>query len=1013
MKQFQAFRLDAVNHRLWRGDERVPLAPKAFDLLRYLVQHADRLVTQEEILDALWPDVHVNPEVVKKYVLEVRKALGDRSDMPTFIETFPRRGYQFVAPVTETSGMSTVTAHAAVTMVGRDAEQARLKACLDEALRSLRQVVFVTGEAGVGKTTLVDAFLRRAAGRASLRFMRGQCVEGFGGRESYYPVLEALGGLLREADRNAVVQALVRYAPTWLVQFPSLVKSDTREALYRETLGTTRERMVREICEALEHLTIDDPLVIVLEDLHWADVSTLDVLSTLARRRGPAKLLLLGTLRPADVVAAENPLNILKQDLLIHRLCAELPLEQLEVSEIGEYLVAEFPGADFPSGLDGVLHRHSGGNPLFVTTIVRDLVEKGVIAQASGRWNLSRLLADIEPTVPPTLQQMLEAEFARLGAAEQRVLSQASVAGDRFSVWALATEPDLTSDEVEDACERLAEGRQFLRAAGFAELNNGAVSAHYEFRHALVRQAVYRRLTDVSRSRLHRLLAARMSPLCSPGQQDLAAELALHFEEGRQYDLATEHLILAAENTAARFAYRDSIQVLQHALALVPRLAVERRAEVEIQLLERIGDAHYWLGAMSDSTAAYEAAADRATRAGLISARIKALSALVRPLGLIDPDRGIAAIEEAAALSAGSGDPLLRGRTELLAAGSRLLYDRWREEDWAICESAQETLHQLDPAGLPEFHRMIFAQLQVLQGHYEEALASLETGIPKTNEPVALMVHLFAISGKTVALLLSGRLGELMGIVRSGRATAEKNGNDPWLFDYREAWLRTLVFDFEGARRVCDAVAARATPYLRRQPEAIARFAIGYAELERGRHEQAARSFEEVLDPVVTAKFFLHWYWRMNAQLGLSNVWLAAGDLGRARPAADRFLESARQTSEPNLQALGWDVQARVAMAEKDRKGAEEAIERGLAVVKRFPIPMAAWRLYATRAELHRRAKKEKAAEADRRRTETILLSLADSFESDEPLRRSFLAAGPVQRIVRRRIPGRRVREKR
>jgi len=92
MKQFHAFRLDTVNHCLWRGEERVSLAPKAFDVLRYLVEHADRLVTQEEMLNALWPETYVNPEVIKKYVLGIRKALGDPRDKPEFIETFPRRG---------------------------------------------------------------------------------------------------------------------------------------------------------------------------------------------------------------------------------------------------------------------------------------------------------------------------------------------------------------------------------------------------------------------------------------------------------------------------------------------------------------------------------------------------------------------------------------------------------------------------------------------------------------------------------------------------------------------------------------------------------------------------------------------------------------------------------------------------------------------------------------------------------------------------------------------------------
>ena len=103
MKQFHSFRLDIVNHCLWRGEDRVLLTPKAFDVLRYLVEHSDRLVTQDEILEALWPETYVNPEVIKKYILGIRKALGDHHNKPEFIETFPRRGYQFVASISEVS----------------------------------------------------------------------------------------------------------------------------------------------------------------------------------------------------------------------------------------------------------------------------------------------------------------------------------------------------------------------------------------------------------------------------------------------------------------------------------------------------------------------------------------------------------------------------------------------------------------------------------------------------------------------------------------------------------------------------------------------------------------------------------------------------------------------------------------------------------------------------------------------------------------------------------------------
>ncbi|MGH3055346.1 MAG: hypothetical protein ACRDL7_10260, partial [Gaiellaceae bacterium] len=234
------------------------------------------------------------------------------------------------------------------------------------------------------------------------------------------------------------------------------------------------------------------------------------------------------------------------------------------------------------------------------------------------------------------------------------------------------------------------------------------------------------------------------------------------------------------------------------------------------------------------------------------------------------------------------------------------------------------------------------------------------------------------------------------------REIAEANGNEPWLFVVREAWLRTAVLDFTGARELCEGMAARNTAAFSVGPsQSIGGIAGGYTALEQGKHDEASRCFAQVLDSEKTPKFFLHWYWRMSAQLGLSNVWLASGSLHKARLAADGFLQSALATAEPNLQALAWEVGARVAMAEKDWKGAEERIEKGLAVVQRFEIPTTAWRLHATRSDLFRHLKDEAAAETHRARAEAIVLALANSFAPDDPLRHAFLGAAPVRRLQR------------
>jgi DNA-binding winged helix-turn-helix (wHTH) protein len=174
---------------LWRSgdhgaDEQVTLTPKAFDILRYLVENAGRLVTHNELLEALWPDVHVQPEVLKGQILSIRSALGDKVQKPQFIETLRGRDYRFIAPVRDHHGATPAKRRPEYdhqVLVGRTQSLAELNAFLSEALAGQPRLAFVVGEAGIGKTTLVDEFVARAAADHDLLASRGQCVEGYGG----------------------------------------------------------------------------------------------------------------------------------------------------------------------------------------------------------------------------------------------------------------------------------------------------------------------------------------------------------------------------------------------------------------------------------------------------------------------------------------------------------------------------------------------------------------------------------------------------------------------------------------------------------------------------------------------------------------------------------------------------------------------------------------------------------------------------------------------------------------
>jgi tetratricopeptide (TPR) repeat protein len=611
----------------------VSLTPKPFAVLRHLVEHPGRLVTHDELMAAVWPDTFVQPEVLRRYILEIRRALHDDAETPAFIETLPKRGYRFIAPLTDDAAADRdVLTNPTPRLLGRATAMADLDRCLASAAAGRRQLVFVVGEPGIGKTSLADTFERSAVRNPTVRVARGQSVEGFGGQEAYYPIFEALTQLVRSDARSLLINTLATHAPTWLVQFPQLIQAEQRATFERQTFGATRERMVRELCEALEAITKSLTLVLILEDLHWSDHSTLDFISVIARRRERARLLVLGTFRAADLILTESPLKRLRQDLLQHRLSSEVTLERFQESDVAEYLATEFAGSDLAHELATVIHRQSDGNPLFMTAMLDHLIRQGVLTQTNGRWTITIPLDQIDPGVPETLKQMLELQLQHASARERQLLRCASVVGHHFTAWSVATMLGCDSSQIEDELSELAERQQFLKSAGTRELPNGIGTSEFEFRHVLYREVLYRSLHPSPLANLHQRLADGLEGLHAPVEPEKAAKIAFHFEEGRDYERATRYLMLAAHNATRRYAHREAIAVLDHARDLLPRLATERHQAFELQILERIGNAYYALGDMVRSAEHYRAMATLSAQAGLLADQADALIRWVHPV---------------------------------------------------------------------------------------------------------------------------------------------------------------------------------------------------------------------------------------------------------------------------------------------------------------------------------------------------------------------------------------------
>jgi len=519
-KVFPPFRLDSINQCLWRSgeagqDERILLTPKAFAVLCYLVDHAGRLITQDELLDAVWPDTFVQPEVLKYQIADIRSILGDCPKKPLFIETLPRRGYRFVAKVWDDDRSESPAAVGTErgSFVGRAPELEELRTCLKKASRGERQIVFITGEPGIGKTALVDEFQRQAAEQPSLRIAHGQCVEGYGGTEAYYPILEAMGQLCRGPEGHRSVQILAAHAPTWLVQFPSLVNPEQRQSLQQEILGATRDRMVREILDALDTLNLEAPLLLVFEDLQWVDPSTAGFIAAFARQRTAGKTMVIITSRRLDTESAEHPLRRVKQELLPHRLGEEIALEPLSKAEMAEYLGRE-SGQSVPESFAELIYRRSEGNPLFMIAALEHMTEHGSIAREGGRLLLKVPLQEIDLGVPETLRQMIEAQIEDLTTEEQRVLEAASVAGVRFSPDLVAAALQRDRASVEETLDELSRRSRIVRAAAAQQLDGDGISQTFEFVHALYIAVFYNRLTPARRaSILRRIEESASQPL--------------------------------------------------------------------------------------------------------------------------------------------------------------------------------------------------------------------------------------------------------------------------------------------------------------------------------------------------------------------------------------------------------------------------------------------------------------------------------------------------------------------
>ena len=637
---FGPYRLDRI---LRRGDQTVELTPKAIGVLRTLIARPGDLVTKDELLAAVWPGLVVTDAALTVCVAEIRKALGDDARNARFITTVHRRGYRFVATV-RTAGDSdfrSPTTHAAAStpfsfdddndtdaLVGRAGEKAALRRALDLANRGIRQMIFVSGEPGIGKTAIVEAFQGELRRSGVVWIARGQCIEHHGAAEAYMPLLDSLNRLC-QGTRGAELQKLfLQHAPLWLSQMPGLLEEAELESLASRLLQVTRERMLRELTDLVESVADKELFVLCLEDLQWSDSATLDWLAFVARRRDSARLLVIATYRKAAMQGAAPALASLTRELKLHHLCTELTPGPLTVAAVNQYLArrcCHVPCVATRSGtasmmsesglsLARLIQIRTGGNPLFMTHLLDDLFARGVLHEYPD-GQLRTLTEGDLAGLPSGLKQMIAEQFETFSTKERDLLETASVAGASFSAATIAAGLALDVDRAETLCADVARSTKLLCANGLAEWPDGTIASRYEFVHQIYRESAYE-LTPPGRAvEIHRRIGAREWRAYGPRALEIAAALALHHERGHEYLAASKFCLLAAENATQRGAYAEAVTQLHHGITLIesaPASDVSARLAQELALRLAVGPTLISMcgSATEDVAVCYERAAE-------------------------------------------------------------------------------------------------------------------------------------------------------------------------------------------------------------------------------------------------------------------------------------------------------------------------------------------------------------------------------------------------------------------
>jgi DNA-binding winged helix-turn-helix (wHTH) protein/tetratricopeptide (TPR) repeat protein len=582
--RFRNVEVDLSTQEIERDGEPIHTERQVFAVLEYLITHRHRVVPKIELLDEIWQSRFVSESALTSRIKSARQACGDNGRDQAVIRTVHGTGYRFVADITADDAPPSVTPVRSVAssgLIGRDGELAEVDEAADRSALGHRTAVFVTGPAGIGKSAFVAAATERICDASGWHLLRGQTLRPRGAVEPYFPILDALARAARAGD-DAVAEALDRVAPMWLAQLPALTAGVPGEQLERRLLGANPDRMVREGAELIEELARSGPVALVLEDLHWADECTLDVIDLLLQRSEPCRLIVLGSARNERAPVL---------DLIRYRSGArqatQIELGELGADEVDRLVIESFDGADVADQVLDIVRRRSDGIPLFALEIVRGWRRLGHLAVEGHEVRCSVSSDELESHLPDNLRALVEHDLARLDGRTTELLEMAAVVGFRFDAASVAASLGEPVDAVDVELTAMARQLHQIVAVGGSMWPDGTASTRFEFSHDLFRQVLHDRVPAHAAVRSHGAVGRALEAGFAGRLNEIAGLLAVHFVAAGDHVRAVEYLRMLGEISARKNAFVAATDALLAALehiGQIPDSADRDAAELRVRL---------------------------------------------------------------------------------------------------------------------------------------------------------------------------------------------------------------------------------------------------------------------------------------------------------------------------------------------------------------------------------------------------------------------------------------------